>query len=285
MCPADKNPNEKQINQQKATWIKHFPSNLWSSAHRCEFWLCHWVVVWLHEDALPLRLNFLTFTIEITTSKCYYEITYLSSSQCLLQSQAHLKYKFSIFFLVFLWKLLHTTIFSLQSLGTVWPQYMERHIYLLQFIRCRRNSVWCWPSLPCWGNLTKAFILLIDHVHFELCLAAHRNSSPALTVSWMAGLDPKTPQQICSPALVAGSQASGPSASAMQLWLTGSRELELWCEDLLWLLEKKQQQQQQQQKPWAPLASSPAGLANADALQPRDPHRRVKQQVIDGFPN
>lgn len=72
-----------------------------------------------------------------------------------------------------------------------------------------------WPPSR-WDNLTKAFIPLIDYVHFKLHLA-QKNSSPALTVSWKAGLAPKIPQQICYPAPVAGSQASGPPAAVAQL--------------------------------------------------------------------
>lgn len=74
----------------------------------------------------------------------------------------------------------------------------------------------CWPSLSRWGNLTKAFIPLIDLVHSELHLA-RKIVSPALMRSWKPGLAPKIPQQICYPAPVAGSQASGPPASVVQL--------------------------------------------------------------------
>lgn len=75
---------------------------------------------------------------------------------------------------------------------------------------------------------------------------------------------------------------SGGQPGVWSLGLSGAAmtDRQQGAEDLLWLLEKQQQQQQQ-----APLESSPASEADAGAPLPRDPHRRVKQQVIDGFPN
>lgn len=144
----------------------------------------------------------------------------------------------------------------------------------MQFIRCRRKTGRCWPSLSRWGNRTKALVPLNAHVHSGLHSAAQRNSSPHSELEGWPG--PKDTSANGLPS------TSGGQPGVWSLGLSGAAmtDRQQGAEDLLWLLEKQQQQQQQ-----APLESSPASGADAGAPLPRDPHRRVKQQVIDGFPN
>ena len=79
--------------------------------------------------------------------------------------------------------------------------------------------------------------------------------------------------------LLPSSSGGQPGVWSLGLSRAAVSDRQQGAEDLLWLLEKQQQQQQ------ALPESSPASTADADAPLPRDPHRRVKQQVIDGFPN
>lgn len=78
--------------------------------------------------------------------------------------------------------------------------------------------------------------------------------------------------------LLPSSSGGQPGVWSLSLSRAAVTDRQQGAEDLLWLLEKQQQQQ-------ASLESSPASTSDADAPLPGDPHRRVKQQVIDGFPN
>lgn len=78
--------------------------------------------------------------------------------------------------------------------------------------------------------------------------------------------------------LLPSSSGGQPGVWSLGLSRAAVTDRQQGAEDLLWLLEKQQQQQ-------APLESSPASTSDADAPLPGDPHWRVKQQVIDGFPN
>ena len=78
--------------------------------------------------------------------------------------------------------------------------------------------------------------------------------------------------------LLPSSSGGQPGVWSLSLSRAAVTDRQQGAEGLLWLLEKQQQQQ-------ASLESSPASTSDADAPLPGDPHRRVKQQVIDGFPN